>query len=195
MIVGSDLVNPRLHQLDIPTLIVAGRDDKLLDSRREADRLTKILPQSEKLVVTGAGHFVLDENVNLTEAILYSKLLDPLNMKETVKPYDPILDWKLPPQDAIDEVFNTTVKFLEDSFSPIYISTDINGERSMGLGHLPKEEGPILFVSNHQLRKFHPSIVAPKRIPLSCARERILWYRTNNCLLPFCLQWASISAC
>jgi pimeloyl-ACP methyl ester carboxylesterase len=170
MIVGSDLVNPRLHQLDIPTFIVAGRDDKLLASRKEADRLTKILPQSEKLVVTGAGHFVLDENINLTEAILYSKL-DPLNFKETSKPYDPILDWKLPPQDAIDEVVNSTVKFLEDSFSPIYISTDNNGKRFMGIDHLPKEEGPLLFVSNHQLSKFHPSSETES---ISCARARSL---------------------
>jgi hypothetical protein len=135
---------------------VAGRDDKLLTSGREADRLSKIFPQSEKLVVAGAGHFVLDENVNLTEAILYSKL-DPLKFKETIKPYDPILDWKLPPQDVLDEVYSSTIKNLEDAFSPIYISTDSHGERSMGIDQLSKEEGPLLFVSNHQLCKFYHS--------------------------------------
>jgi pimeloyl-ACP methyl ester carboxylesterase len=151
MIVGSTLVRPRLSQLDVQTLIVVGSDDKLIGSRREVDRLNKILPRSEKLSVASAGHFVLDENVNLTEAILYSKL-DPLNFKETTKPFDPILDWKVPPKDVLDDVMENTIKPLDDAFSPIYMSTDNNGRRSMGLENVPRE-GPLLFVSNHQLCK------------------------------------------
>ena len=151
MIVGSDLVNPRLSQLEVPTLVVVGSDDKLIDSGKEVKRLKETLPNVESLVLNQAGHFVLDWNVNLTEAIIYSKQLDPLNLKETKKPYDPILDWQKPSQEEIDEAFNNVVKPLEDSFSPIYMSTNDNGEREMGLGNLPREDGPLLFVSNHQL--------------------------------------------
>ena len=172
--VGSSLVNPRLSQLDVPTLIVAGNDDNLLSSGKEVSRLEKVLPQSEKLVVKGAGHFVLDWNVNLTEAILYSKL-DPLNFKETKRPYDPIVDWKLPLKDVIDKAMTNQVKPFEDAFSPVFMSTDENGKRTMGLGNLPKVEGPLLFVSNHQLCKY-----------LLCARHRrgmFFFSRTANAIL------------
>jgi pimeloyl-ACP methyl ester carboxylesterase len=153
LMAGSSLVNPsRLSQLNVPTLIVVGSDDNLLSSGQEVARLEKVLPQFEKLVVNRAGHFVLDWNVNLTEAILYSKL-DPLNFKETKKPYDPIVDWKLPQQNVIDETIKNGVKPLEDAFSPVYMTTNENGKRIMGLGSLPNIEGPLLFISNHQLCK------------------------------------------
>jgi pimeloyl-ACP methyl ester carboxylesterase len=153
MVGTSVVVDSRLKQLDTPTLIVVGTADQLISSKDEADRLTKLLPQAEKLAVREAGHFVLDDNVNLTEAILYSKL-DPLNFNETKKPYDPITDWKPPSSDILEEVFNTSVKQLEDAFSPVWISTDYNGKRTMGLDNLPSQgDGPILFVSNHQLCK------------------------------------------
>ncbi len=152
MLVGSTLVNARLSQLTLPTLVVVGTDDRLIASRNEVRRLTKILPNSEKLEVQGSGHFVLDDKVNLTEAIIYSKILDPLNFTNTRKPYDPILDWKPPSREIIDQVLEESVKPLNDAFSPIFLSTDAEGNRAFGLDNLPKE-GPLLFVSNHQLCK------------------------------------------
>ena len=146
LMVGSTLVQSRLHTIDLPTLLIAGRDDNLLGSNKEVSRLEKILPQSEKLVVSGAGHFTLDDKVNLTEAILYSKL-DPLKRTNT---FDPILDWELPPPEVIEQEYNSSVKPQEDAFSPVFMSTDDRGKRHMGLDMLPSER-PILFVSNHQL--------------------------------------------
>lgn len=150
LMVGTSVVDSRLSQLDIPSLVVVGRADQLISSKTEADRLTKLLPQAEKLEVREAGHFVLDDSVNLTEAILYSKL-DPLRFQETKKPYDPITDWKLPPPEIMKETLTTSVKQLEDVFSPVWMSTNADGRRTMGLGNVPKVDGPILFVSNHQL--------------------------------------------
>lgn len=165
MIVGATLVKPRLEQLQLPTLVVVGTDDKLIDSGREVGRLMKTLPNCEKLEVRGAGHFVLDDSVNLTEAILYSKL-DPLDFKNTVKPYDPILDWELPPKEVVDKVYEENVKFLDDAFSPVYISTDHDGNKAFGLENLPRE-GPLLFVANHQLCKYlSKSIHAQLLLPL-----------------------------
>eukprot|EP00980_Cylindrotheca_fusiformis_P022318 scaffold9191_cov114-Cylindrotheca_fusiformis.AAC.13 len=151
MIVGSTILagEQRLGQIDMPTLVVVGSDDKLIESKLEANRLEKILPNCTKLVVRGAGHLVLDENVNLTEAIVYSDI-DPLKRKEE-KQFDPVLDWKLPPKDVIDDILERSVKPLETAFSPIFMSTDKAGTRTMGLGNLPKDESPLLFVSNHQL--------------------------------------------
>jgi pimeloyl-ACP methyl ester carboxylesterase len=149
LIVGTSVVDSRLSQIDVPTLIVVGTADQLINSGSEADRLTKLLPQAEKLPVPEAGHFLLDDTVNLTEAIIYSKL-DPLNYTGTKKLYDPIVDWQIPAKDVMERMLNTNIKRLEDTFSPIFMSTNGDGQRVMGLGNVPKN-GPILFVSNHQL--------------------------------------------
>lgn len=154
LMVGSSIVvDSRLKHLDIPSLIIVGEKDNLLSSKNEANRLTTILPQSEKLIVKEAGHFVLDGNVNLTEAIVYSKM-DPLMFTQNKKKYDPILDWKLPSREEIDQTLKTSVKQLEGIFSPIWLSTNKDGKRSFGVGNVPKE-GPILFVANHQLCKLY----------------------------------------
>ncbi len=167
LLVGSSvLVESRLKQLEIPSLVICGEQDNLLNSKDEAKRLTKILPQSEELTVRDAGHFILDENVNLTEAILYSKI-DPLKYIEEEKSYDPILDWQMPTAEKISQTLSTSVKQLEDNFSPVWISTNMEGKRSFGIGNVPRE-GPLLFVSNHQLCKLiHQFNMSTLRIILS----------------------------
>jgi len=161
LMVGSSIVvDSRLKHLDIPSLIIVGEKDNLLSSKNEANRLTTILPQSEKLIVKEAGHFVLDGNVNLTEAIVYSKM-DPLMFTQNKKKYDPILDWNLPSREEIDQTLKTSVKQLESIFSPIWLSTNKDGKRSFGVGNVPKE-GPILFVANHQLLGLDLSLLVAK---------------------------------
>jgi hypothetical protein len=150
--VGTQVVNPRLSELKLPVLIVAGEDDRLMPSKQEAVRLSKILPRSEKLVVKGRGHFVLDEDVNLTEAILYSKI-DPLSwdMEAARKSYDPITDWRLP--DHVHDYIDKTVKPFRDALSPVYFSTDEAGKRWKGLGKVPRPDKPLVVVANHQFGK------------------------------------------
>ncbi len=154
MVGSSVLIESRLKKLDVPSLIIVGEQDNLLNSKDEGKRLTKLLPQSQELAVREAGHFILDENVNLTEAILYSDI-DPFKYVEEEKNYDPILDWEVPSIDEMNQTLSTSVKQLEDNFSPVWISTNMDGKRSFGIGNVPRE-GPILFVSNHQLRKLKP---------------------------------------
>jgi pimeloyl-ACP methyl ester carboxylesterase len=154
LIVGSSvLVESRLKQLDIPTLVIAGEQDNLLSSKDEAKRLTNLLPRAQELTVREAGHFILDDNVNLTEAIVYSDI-DPLNFVENGKKYDPILDWETPSIEEQNQTLSTTVKQLEDNFSPVWISTNMDGKRSFGVGNVPRD-GPLLFVANHQLCKLY----------------------------------------
>ena len=148
LMVGSSLVQSRLNTLDLPTLLVAGRDDRLLASRREVERLEKLLPQSEKLVVAGNGHVTLDDKVDLVEAMVYSKLNAFKGLRK--RKYDPIVDWKLPSNEIIEKQYDGSVKPQEKAFSPIFISTDGDGNRHLGLDKLPREQ-PLLFVSNHQL--------------------------------------------
>ena len=143
------LTEEQLVSLDIPTLVVAGEDDNFLPSKREAQRLTKVLPRCKTLLVKGSGHFVLDSRVNLTEAIIYSDI-DPLKLR-SLKKYDPITDWKPPDADVFKKAVDDVVTPFRKLTSPVFISTDRNGKRWMGLGNLQKDNKPIVFVANHQL--------------------------------------------
>jgi pimeloyl-ACP methyl ester carboxylesterase len=152
LVAGTAAVNARLGQISttLPVLVVVGAQDKVLPSVQEAARLKRLLPHNsvETLVVEDRGHFVLDENVNLTEAILYSKV-DPYNWKETKKAYDPIADWKLPSD--VDAYVQRQVQPLITACSPVYFSTDPVGKRWMGMGKIPRSDNrPLLFVGNHQ---------------------------------------------
>jgi pimeloyl-ACP methyl ester carboxylesterase len=151
--VGTSVVNnpQRLSMLSVPTLVVAGNDDNMLPTKEEANRLGKSLPDCVKLDVSGSGHFVLD-SVNLTEVLLDSHI-DPLDMKKTSKPYDPITDWTLPPKEVTKAVIQKRVKPQRERTSPVFFSTDsVTGKRRKGLSLVPSNsDKPLLFVGNHQL--------------------------------------------
>mmetsp|Transcript_3892 Transcript_3892/g.8491 ORF Transcript_3892/g.8491 Transcript_3892/m.8491 type:complete len:726 (-) Transcript_3892:55-2232(-) len=148
--VGCSVVNPRLETLDVPTLVIAGQDDNMLPTKDEAKRLVDVMPNAVKLEVRGSGHFVLDDRVNLTKAIIESPI-DPFNKKDE-PPYDPIKDWDLPGEDEIKEVLERQVKPLRNLVSPVFFSTGVDGKRRMGLSHVPSAEGgkPVLITANHQ---------------------------------------------
>lgn len=148
---GSSVVNNprRLSKLDVPTLIIGGRDDNMLPTKREAERLGKLLPDCVVMDVAGAGHFVLDAGFNLTDALIDSHI-DPHNLKKDQ--YDPISDWMLPPDDVVKAVIQKRVAPLRERTSPVFFSTDpLTGKRRRGLSHIPSTERPLLFVANHQL--------------------------------------------
>ena len=187
LIVGHELINHQLHKLTVPTLIVAGKNDKLLNSGKEIDRLDNVLPNSQKLVVNDAGHFVLDQNVNLTEAMIYSDILDPLDRKtklmtKQLRKYDPIMDWKLPSNEVIQESIKNVAKPLQDAHSPIFISTNEHGVRQLGIENIPRDDGPLVFVANHQLCKF----IGVRLLALSCCS---ISHRPCICVPLFLLQW------
>ena len=146
---GTAAVNSCLSQIETPTLVVAGGKDCLMPSLQEANRLAALLPNAEKLIVPDRGHFVLDDTVNLTEAILYSHI-DALDWKATKKTYDPIRDYKLPSDKELAVAIEKTVVPSRTAHSPVFFSTDDKGKRWRGLSKIPRPEGSLLFVSNHQ---------------------------------------------
>lgn len=163
--VGTPIVNARINHLKLPTLVIVGKEDRLLPSEEEAERLVRIMPSAEKTVVQNRGHFVLDQNVNLTEAILYSSI-DPLNWNQSKRKYDAITDWSLPEQSTIDSVIESFVKPLTSAHSPVWFSTDSKGKRWKGLLKVPQPKkntsdgsNPILFVANHQLAGLDLSLI------------------------------------
>ena len=152
--VGTSVVNNprRLANLHVPTLIVAGNDDNMLPTKEEADRLGKLLPDCVKMNIPGAGHFVLDARVNLTEVLIDSHI-DPLDFQKNSTPHDPITDWKLPPDHVLNAVIQKRVEPQRKRTCPVFFSTDsITGKRRRGLSLLPSNRnGPLLIVGNHQL--------------------------------------------
>jgi pimeloyl-ACP methyl ester carboxylesterase len=149
--VGTSVVNnpQRLSKLNVPTLIIGGRDDNMLPTKKEAQRLGKLLPDCVIMDIVGAGHFVLDTRFNLTEVLIDSHI-DPLNSNK--KEYDPISDWTLPPDHIVKAVIEKRVLPLRERTSPVFFSTDpVTGKRRRGLSHVPSTEKPMLFVANHQL--------------------------------------------
>eukprot|EP00581_Thalassiosira_minuscula_P019235 CAMPEP_0183733036 /NCGR_PEP_ID=MMETSP0737-20130205/39977_1 /TAXON_ID=385413 /ORGANISM="Thalassiosira miniscula, Strain CCMP1093" /LENGTH=751 /DNA_ID=CAMNT_0025966201 /DNA_START=40 /DNA_END=2295 /DNA_ORIENTATION=+ len=149
-IVGSQVVNPRLGKLNVPTLFIGGDEDNLLPTKEEGDRLVSLMPNCTIMSVKDAGHFILDDRFNLTEAIIDAPF-DPFNKNEKQAKYDPITDWEVPSDDEIREAIENRVKPLRDLLSPQFFSTDQAGRRKLGLGKIPTPDGPLLFVANHQL--------------------------------------------
>uniref|UniRef100_A0A7S3Q0K0 AB hydrolase-1 domain-containing protein n=1 Tax=Chaetoceros debilis TaxID=122233 RepID=A0A7S3Q0K0_9STRA len=148
--VGCDVVNPRLDKLDTPTLVIAGEDDNMLPTKEEGERLIQTMPDCTGIFVKNTGHFILDERFNLTEAIIDAPFY-PKRESVPTKKYDPILDWDLPSDEVIKNINENQVKVLTDLVSPKFFSTNKKGKRSLGLGQIPKPEGPLLFIANHQL--------------------------------------------
>ena len=149
--VGCSVVNPRLDQIDVSTLVIVGEDDKMLPTKDEGNRLVKAMKNCTSLSVKGSGHFVLDDRFNLTEAIIDAPF-DPFNKKQDKKKYDPITDWKPPSADDVREAVDSRVKPLRALTSPKFFSTGSDGKRRVGLGQVPNNlDGPLLFVANHQL--------------------------------------------
>ncbi len=202
LLVGDAIVTPnRWKSIQIPTLIVVGKEDTMLPSLAHAKELERLsnLPSSsssskrqqqqqqqqslcETIVIPDAGHFVLDDRVNLTNAMIQSKVLDPLRIWATQPPYDPITDWKRPSQEDIDAIVQQGVEPLRKLFSPVFFSTDPKtGRRWKGLSKLPslrqKQQvknddtldddddpstvttEPVLIVANHQFAGFDLGMV------------------------------------
>lgn len=147
--VGTAVINnaQRLSKLNVPTLVIGGTDDNMLPTKNEVNRLGKLLPDCVKMEVSGAGHFVLDTRMNLTEIILDSHIFP-----DSKKEYDPVKDWTLPPDDVVKAVIEKVVVPQRDRTSPVFFSTDPKtGKRRRGLSHVPATSKPLLIVGNHQL--------------------------------------------
>jgi pimeloyl-ACP methyl ester carboxylesterase len=153
--VGCSVVNPRLGDIDIPTLVIASEEDNMLPTKKEGQRLLNAIPNCTTFFVKGSGHFVFDDRFNLTDAIIEAPF-DPLRKRKRLptKEYDPITDWKLPTDEELQETLDKRVKPLRMLTSPKFFSTTADGERVSGLGMIPTTETtgkPLLIVANHQL--------------------------------------------
>lgn len=56
-------VRSRLHEIDVPTLVVSGSDDWLMPPSLAGDQLASSMPNAQHVVLDGAGHYpFIEEN-------------------------------------------------------------------------------------------------------------------------------------
>ncbi len=67
-----------LQQINQPTLIIAGGQDKLLPSITEAQRLVRLLPMAQMMVLPESGHAcLLEKNIDLSKILHQQQFLLP----------------------------------------------------------------------------------------------------------------------
>lgn len=67
----------KLHRLTHPVLIIAGAEDKLLPSVKEAQRLIRVLPNGKISVLPDSGHAcLLEKGINLYKIMQISNFLE-----------------------------------------------------------------------------------------------------------------------
>jgi len=67
---GVKQVNPYLHHIRVPVMVIAGDGDRLLPSKIEAQRLRKIISDCDVKIFQSGHAVMLDKRINMTEVIL-----------------------------------------------------------------------------------------------------------------------------
>ncbi|CAM9164283.1 unnamed protein product, partial [Discosporangium mesarthrocarpum] len=176
---GVDRVGPLLQNLDLPVLVLAGSEDHMLPSVKEAQRLEAVVPNCHAVILYGVGHAALFDpaEVNLSDLIANSFIYDPILLQRIktkkarrkaaehshkhghgshsslLEEKDPILDYKLDQEDDMVRVAIQVSEVLERLTSPVFLSVNEKHQLERGLGGVPyhQEGNSILFVGNHQL--------------------------------------------
>ncbi|CAN0038923.1 unnamed protein product, partial [Choristocarpus tenellus] len=77
---GVDRVGPLLQKVALPVLVLAGSEDHMLPSITEAERLEKVMPNCQVVVLDGVGHAALLDpaEVSLCDLVVSSLIYDPV---------------------------------------------------------------------------------------------------------------------
>ena len=160
--VGNELLRPRLRDLETPTLVLVGKNDRLLPSAGEGRRLAKVLQRAEYKEFD-AGHALLDGSaLDLAREIRLARVFSPTRWAYTGRrpasastSDSSYLDFPVPSDEemsAFEEegaFYNNLIK----PFSPVFFSTSPDGAVQRGLGAVPVggEGRPVLLIGNHQI--------------------------------------------
>jgi pimeloyl-ACP methyl ester carboxylesterase len=158
---GARFVNPRLKNLQVPVLVLAGEEDRMLPSTEEADRLQGLIPMCEVEILPRVGHAPLlnPDVVDLADIISRSPFMASSDTRVEVEPgavkraKDPVRDFVL---DMESPDFLAGKRQYEQFYrltSPVMLSIDETGQLRRGLAGIPANDPkrPLLFVGNHQL--------------------------------------------
>nr|XP_043615752.1 acyltransferase-like protein At3g26840, chloroplastic [Erigeron canadensis] len=138
--------NSRLHNVTAQTLILSSGRDQLLPSRKEGERLHRLLPRSDIRTFNDSGHMLfMDQDHDLVT------ILKATCFYRRTKKLDYVLDHLPPsPHDFEKAKAPFIFRFVEEAFSPVMLSTLDNGKVVRGLSGIPSE-GPVLLVGYHMM--------------------------------------------
>jgi len=95
---GNFYLDNRVENIEMPTLILVGKNDKLLPSLEEGRRLKKLMKNNSKvelIELDGKGHAVLDGSYDLADLILTSKtFMRDLDPSDVYCPFPNAIDIK-----------------------------------------------------------------------------------------------------
>ena len=143
---GASLMEGKYSLIKIPTLILIGKNDRLLPSRSEGQRLLKQMTSCEQVELKefDIGHTLLEEGfLDIGDEILQTAVFG--------SPKNP-LDIPFPTEADMEEVERNFGPFL-NAMSPIFLTRGKDGRLQRGVDSIPTgiEGRPVLFVGNHQL--------------------------------------------
>ena len=143
---GNFLMKDRYKDITVPTLIMSGKNDRLLPSRNEGRRLVREMRSAERVQLKefNCGHALLDgTTIDFGEEIMSSEVFNPKKHP---------LDVAMPTEAEMANLDRQVGPFLK-ALSPVFLSRGPDDYLRRGLAGIPtgREGRPVLLVGNHQL--------------------------------------------
>jgi pimeloyl-ACP methyl ester carboxylesterase len=145
---GTSIMDGKYDQIKTPTLVLIGKNDRLLPSRDEGRRLKTIMTNCEMVEVKefDIGHALLEDGfLDFADELLKAAVFGGT-------PVNPILDITIPSKKDMEELERNFGPFL-NAVSPVFLSRGKDGMLTRGIDNLPTglQGRPVLLVGNHQI--------------------------------------------
>ncbi|XP_065865692.1 phytyl ester synthase 2, chloroplastic-like isoform X2 [Euphorbia lathyris] len=178
---ASAYANSRLHCVKAQTLVLC-RNDQLLPSADEGQRLLHALPNCENRLFQDSGHFLFLEDEFHLGAIIRG-----VNFYRRGAHHDYVSDYVRPSPPEFKNIYEST-RFVVNATSPVMLSTLEDGKIVRSLAGIPTE-GPVLFVGYHMLLGFEltpmvSQFLLEKNIVLRGIAHPSMFMRVKDGLLP-----------
>lgn len=147
---GNFYLDNRFEMIETPTLILVGKNDRLLPSFEEGKRLKKLMTKAkvELIDLETKGHAILDGSYSFADLLLNSKTFvrdRDDDLSDVYCPYPSENDIK-----KADKQVGNLIKAV----SPVFLTRRKDNVIVKGIDDVPvgsKVGRPVLFVGNHQL--------------------------------------------
>lgn len=145
---GTSIMDGKYDQIKTPTLVLVGKNDRMLPSRDEGRRLKTIMKNCEMVEVKefDIGHALLEDGfLDFADELLKTAVFGGT-------PINPILDITIPSKKDMEDLERSFGPLL-NAVSPIFLSRGKDGMLTRGIDDLPTglQGRPVLLVGNHQI--------------------------------------------
>ncbi|WOK94469.1 acyltransferase-like protein, chloroplastic isoform X1 [Canna indica] len=179
---ASLFVNSRLHVVEAQTLILASGKDQLFPSHKEAERISKLLPNSRIRHFNENSHTIfLEDEVDLVTTVKGA------GYYRRSRQVDFVSDYLLPTPDEFKKA-TEQYRWIDFAASPVILSTLQDGKIVKGFAGIPSE-GPAVFVGYHMLLGLElgpmvTKLITEKNIHLRGIAHPFLFNRASEQLMP-----------